>query len=161
MYKTSDNYKNLIYMDNTRHLLRIFIDNVEVESKYILDFKPSSILFSGDEFTLGSICARTVDLKLHKNAVPDIYNTIKIITGIKGEEIPFGEFTVDDLREVDDYALEITLIDYMVKFEDNYDGSNLTYPAKIITVLKDICLKFGVELRFYFFFKYEQRNSCI
>lgn len=89
MYSTSDNYKNTIYQDSTKHLLRVFIDEIEVEPKYILEFSSSYSLFDNDEFCLGSVCARTVSLKLYKEAVLGECNVIKITTGIEGEEIPF------------------------------------------------------------------------
>lgn len=69
----------------------------------------------------------------------------------------FGYFNVDDISEEDEYTVTLKLLDNMIKFEDNYDGSELIKEksyAEIIEVLKDICLKLGVELRFYFFFKY-------
>ena len=37
MYSTSDNYKSKIYLPSTKHLLRIFINDVEVNPKHILD----------------------------------------------------------------------------------------------------------------------------
>lgn len=52
----------------------------------------------------------------------------------------------------------------MIKFEFNYDGSTLISQngyATMIEVLEDICTKGGVELRFYFFCKYEQTDSSI
>lgn len=67
------------------------------------------------------------------------------------EMIPLGIFNVDDWTENDDNTLTIKCIDNMSKFEFDYDGSKLTYPATLLTVLEDICLKAGVELRFYFF----------
>lgn len=68
------------------------------------------------------------------------------------EIIPIGIFNVDDWTDNDDNTLTIKCIDNMSKFEFNYDGSKLTYPATLLTVLQDICLKAGVELRFYFFY---------
>ena len=161
MYQTSNNYKNKIYEDSTRHLLKIFINDVEIDPKYILDFNATCTLFENNEFCLGAVCARTVHIKLYKAEIPDKINKVKIITGIETEEIPFGVFTVDSKKEVDDYTIELDLIDDMVKFEPNYDGSNLTYPTTMLTVLNDICVKFGVELRFYFFFKQGSNNSSI
>lgn len=67
------------------------------------------------------------------------------------EIIPIGIFNVDDWTDNDDNTLTIKCIDNMSKFEFNYDGSKLTYPATLITILKDMCNKAGVELRFYFF----------
>lgn len=69
------------------------------------------------------------------------------------EMIPIGIFNVDDWEDNDDNTLTIKCIDNMSKFEFNYDGSQLTYPATLLTVLQDICSKAGVELRFYFFFE--------
>lgn len=42
----------------------------------------------------------------------------------------------------------------MIKFEFNYDGSELLEQVQYLTleeVAQDICNKAGVELRFYFF----------
>lgn len=67
------------------------------------------------------------------------------------EMLPIGIFNIDDFEDNDDNTLTIKCIDNMSKFEFNYDGSELTYPATFLDVLKDICKKAGVELRFYFF----------
>lgn len=155
MYKTSDNYKLKIYEPSTRHILKVFINDVEIDKKYILDCKLSQTLFSNDEFTLGSVTAQAVELKLYKTAVPETINKVYIESGITGEIIPIGYFNVDEISMNDDYTVTLNLLDNMIKFEFNYDGSKLNYPCTILTVLQDICLKAGVELRFYFFFKYE------
>lgn len=153
MYQTSDNYKSNIYEASTRHLLKIYINDAEIDKKYILDCKPSQPLFSNDEFTLGSITAQAIELKLYKTAVPSIINKVYIESGIAEEPVPIGYFNVDDISKNDDYTITLKLIDNMIKFEFNYDGSTLDYPATILTVLQDICSKAGVELRFYFFFE--------
>ena len=67
------------------------------------------------------------------------------------EIIPIGVFNIDEWTDNDDNTLTIKCIDNMSKFEFNYDGSKLTYPATLLEILKDICNKAGVELRFYFF----------
>lgn len=67
------------------------------------------------------------------------------------EMIPIGIFNIDDWTDNDDNTLTIKCIDNMSKFEFNYDGSSLMYPATLLSVLQDICSKAGVELRFYFF----------
>ncbi len=155
MYKTSDNYKLKIYEPSTRHILKVFINDVEIDKKYILDCKLSQTLFNNDEFALGSVTAQAVELKLYKTAVPEIINKVYIESGINGEAIPIGYFNVDDISINDDYTVTLNLLDNMIKFEFNYDGSALEYPCTISTVLQDICTKAGVELRLYFFFKYE------
>lgn len=155
MYNTSNNYKEKVFLESTKHLLRIFIDNTEVMPQYIAGFEPLLKVFTGEEFTLGSVCSMTVKLKLHKNAIEETCNNVRVTTGIVGEEIPFGTFRVVDKKEVDENTIELDLEDNMTKFEGNYDGSTLSYPATLITILQDICSKKGVELRFYFFFEYE------
>ena len=153
MYQTSDDYKSKIYEANTRHLLKVYINDIEIDGKYILDCKPSQQLFINNEFTLGSVTAQAIDLKLYKSAVPETIKKVYIESGITGEIIPIGYFNVDDITKDDDYTVTLNLIDNMIKFECNYDGSELNYPCSILTILQDICLKAGVELRFYFFFK--------
>jgi hypothetical protein len=157
MYQTSDNYKSKIYDASTKHLLKIFIDDNEIDSKYILDCKPSHQLFTNDEFALGSTPSQGIELKLHKSVVPDTINKIYIVSGIKDEEVPIGYFNVDDISKDNDYTITLKLLDNMIKFEFNYDGSEIINKngyAEIIEVVQDICSKAGVELRFYFFFEY-------
>lgn len=151
MYDISDNYKAKIY--NAPHLLKVFINGSEIDKKYILSCKVEQQLFSNDEFSLGSVTAKSAELKLYKTAVPETINKVEIKSGITGEIIPVGIFNVDDISKDDDYTVTLKLIDNMIKFEFNYDGSKLTYPATLLTVLQDICSKAGVELRFYFFFE--------
>ena len=157
MYQTSNNYKSKIYEPSTRHLLKIYIDNVLIDNKYVLGVKPSQELFSNDEFTLGSITAKAIELKLHKSVVPNQINRVYIVSGIENEEVPIGYFNVDDISKEDNYTVTLKLIDDMIKFEFNYDGSELIGEegyAEIVDVLEDICTKAEVELRFNFFFEY-------
>ena len=146
MYHTSNSYKSKIYEPSTRHLLKIFINDVEIDKKYILECKLSQQLFSNDEFSLGSITAQAVDLKLYKSALPDSIHKIYIESGIIGEVIPIGYFNVDEINQDDDYTVTLKLLDDMIKFEFNYDGGKLNYPCSLLSVLQDICKKAGVEL---------------
>ncbi len=161
MYQTSDNYKAKIYEASTKHLLRIYINGIEVNQKYILDCKLSQTLFSGEQFELGTVTAKAAELKLYKTAVPDNISKIYIESGIAGESIPLGYFNIEEIKKEEDYTVSLKLLDDMIKFEFNYDGSKIDYPCTILNVLQDICLKAGVELRFYFFFKYGKTNCSI
>lgn len=153
MYEVSDNYKSKVYQSNTQHLLKIYINDIEVDGKYILSCKLSQSLFSNDEFELGSVTSQSAELKLYKSVVPNIIDKVYIESGIEGEVVPIGYFNVEDISKEDDYIVTLKLLDDMIKFEFNYDGNQLNYPIEIIDVLRDICLKAEVELRFYFFFK--------
>lgn len=157
MYQTSDNYNSKVY--NVSHLLKVYINDTEIDSKYILDCKPSRKAFSSDEFVLGCVEAQSIELKLYKTAISATINKIEIKSGITGEIIPVGIFNVDDISKDDAYTVTLKLRDNMIKFEFNYNGKTLidnnNGKAKIIQVLQDLCTKAGVELRFYFFFEYE------
>lgn len=154
MYKTSDNYKLKVYEPNTKHLLKIYINDIEIDKKYILDCKFSKPFFNNDEFTLGSISSQGVELKLYKTVVPERINKIYIESGITGEAIPIGLFNVDEISKEDDYTVMLKLLDNMIKFEFNYDGSKLEYPCTVKTILQDICAKAGITLRFDIICKY-------
>lgn len=157
MYSTSNNYKSKVY--NVTHLLKVYINDTEIDSKYVLDCKPSRKAFSSDEFVLGCVEAKSIGLKLYKSAVPSIINRIEIKSGITGEVVPIGMFNLDEISKDDDYTVTLKLRDNMIKFEFNYNGKTLidknNGKAKIIQVLQDLCTKAGVELRFYFLFEYE------
>lgn len=148
MYNTTDSYKSKIY--NVNHFLKVYINDAEIESKYILDCRPSSTLFTNGEIELGSTPSQTVELKLYKSVVPATINKVEIKSGITGEIVPIGVYNVDKISKVNDYTVSLTLSDNMIKFEFNYDGSKLVNDnngkVKIIQVLQDICSKAGVEL---------------
>lgn len=152
MYETSENYKSKVYQSSTRHLLKVFFDDVEIDSKYIGGFKSSFKVFDKDEFSFGSVISRMVTLKIHKNAFEkDTYNIVKITTGIAGEEIPYGEFIIDEQKEIDDNLIEFELIDYIPRLNSNYT-TRVTFPATLYDIVEDICNQKEVELRVYFFF---------
>lgn len=148
MYNTTDDYKSKIY--DTVHFLKVYINDVEIESKYILDCRPSSTLFTNGEIELGSTPSQTIELKLYKSVVPATINKVEIKSGITGEIVPIGVYNVDKAPTSDDYTVTLSLADNMIKFEFNYDGSKLVNDnngkAKIIQVLQDMCSKAGVEL---------------
>lgn len=70
------------------------------------------------------------------------------------EMIPIGIYNVDDYNDEDDNVINIKALDNMIKFEFNYDGSELINQngkVALLQVTQDICEKAEVELRFYFF----------
>lgn len=146
MYNTSAEYKNRVYEASTKHLLNIYIDGNKINPDYIFDFNINSELFSNNEFSFGSVTSLSVEFKIYKNALPSSYNTIYVESGIDSEIIPLGYFTVEDIKKENEATYTIKATDYMMKFEFNYDGSNLNYPATMLQVLQDICNKAGVEL---------------
>ncbi len=145
-YQTSNDYKEKILADGTQHLLNIYIDDKKIDDSYILGFSMSPVLIENDEFCFGETPALTATLKIHQNALPDTYERFYIESGITNEVVPIGYFNVDEISKDDGFTVTFTLIDDMSKFEFNYDGSELSYPATMLEVLQDICSKAGVEL---------------
>jgi hypothetical protein len=89
--------------------------------------------------------ARTYEGTTHIYSTDSISPILKTTCG--SEIVPIGKFTIQKPIEDDEFKVKIKATDYMKKFEDNkYDGSNLTYPKTMVEVLKDICIKVGVEL---------------
>lgn len=147
MYNTSQNYKDKILNDSTQHELNIYIDNNKIEPNHIIDFKSTLELFNNNEFCLGCTPEIDIEFEIDKRDLPEVYNEVYIETGIDGEAVPIGYFTIQKPIEDNEFKVKIKATDYMKKFEDNkYDGSDLTYPATMLQVLQDICTKVGVEL---------------
>ena len=155
MYQTTEHYKQLVYADSTNHLLNIYIEGNKVNPDHIFDFKISHNLFSNDEFCLGSTPAKTIEFRIYKSSLPQIYKNIYIETGVANEIVPIGYFTLESIGKEDDDTITISAIDYMAKFEFNYNGSKLNYPCSLFTVLRDICLKAKIDLRNYFLYKFK------
>ena len=161
MYQASQKWKENIYK-NTQCIMNIYIDNELITPDYILEFKKGGDLFE-KELVLGSTSSQYIELKIYKNQPLVNPSNIRIEYGIKIEDlsegfeiIPIGIYNVDDYIDNDDGTITIKALDNMIKFEFNYDGSELINQkgyATLAEVAEDICLKAGVELRFYFFFK--------
>lgn len=150
MYNTSEEYKDKIL--NMQHELNIYIDGKKIDPNHIASFKQTLELFNNNEFCLGCTPEIDVEFEIDKRDLPENYNEVYIESGLEDEIIPVGKFTIQKPIEDDELKVKIKATDYMKKFEDNkYDGSSLAYPATLLQVLQHICLKIGVELRFYFF----------
>lgn len=152
MYLVSQSFKDKVYLDYTKHLLKVYIDGQEIEGKYIYYFAVEFDLFD-DKFCFGATPSAQIELKIDRKGLPSTYNEVYVETGIDDEIVPIGTYRLEEIKKTDYYTVTIKALDYMTKFEYCYDGSQITLPATLKQVLEDICLKAGVELRFYFFFE--------
>lgn len=146
MYSTSQNYKDKIMLNATQHILKIYIDNAEINQDHIKNFKLTTELFNNNEFCLGCTPEAQLEIEIDKEDLKDDYKIIKVETGISDEIIPVGTYIIQKPIETDEFTAKIKAVDYMSKFEVNYDGSDLTYPQTMKEVLQDICKKVGVSL---------------
>lgn len=146
MYNTSQNYKDKVLKDSTQHKLNIYIDGNKIEPNHIVDFSLTLELFNNDEFCLGCTPEKDIEFEIDKRDLPKDYEKVYVETGVNNEIVPIGYFTIQSVED-DEFKVKIKATDYMKKFEDTkYDGSNLIYPKTMLEVLKDICIKVGVEL---------------
>ena len=81
MYSTSQKWKEKIY-GNVKSILNIYIDNVPINSNYILDFKVGKTLFDDEELKLGSVSSKYIEFKIYKDKVYDGMKTVKVDYGI-------------------------------------------------------------------------------
>lgn len=144
MYKTTENYKRNVYTCR-QHELNIYIDEQKVNDSYIFDFDPKYDLID-DKVEFGSTPMQEIELRLHKNAIPETYKEIYVESGILNDEIvPVGYFTIKDIKDEDEYTTKIIAYDYMDKFEFKFDGSKYV-PCTTGTLLQHICNEAEVEL---------------
>ena len=146
MYSTSQNYKDKIMLNATQHVLKIYIDDTEINQDHIKSFKLTTELFNNNEFCLGCTPEAQLEIEIDKDDLKDNYKIIKVETGISDEIIPLGTYIIQKPIETDEFTAKIKAVDYMSKFDINYDGSDLTYPQTLKQVLQDICKKVGVPL---------------
>lgn len=148
MYQASEEWDKAYYDNNIQQTMDIYIDDIKIDENYITGFSIGHDLFSDNNVKLGSTCCKYIKFKIHKDNIVN-KNKIKVDYGLiideKCEKVPLGQFNVEQPKE-DNETLEITANDNMIKFESEYDGSNLIYPQTLMNVLKDICNKKGVEL---------------
>ena len=172
MYKevSSKWYENIY--KNRQSIINVYFDNELINTDYITDFKIGNTLFD-KELELGLTPSQYIELQIHKKAniqIPkqvrveygilinnDLIETIDTITKDNNsfEIIPIGIYNVDSFDDEDDNIINIKALDNMIKFEFNYDGSDLINQNEYVTIsqiTQDICNKAGVELRFYFFY---------
>lgn len=102
-------------------------------------FKPGGTVAGSAKLTFTSII--TTFNKLDK-----IYPEIGLLVGDGYEWVAMGEYFVNDISiDRNRNTTELDLMDGMFKLNQPY-VSDLTYPAQIRDVIREICVKTGVEL---------------
>lgn len=153
-YVTSNNYKNNIYSESSNSYLKIYINNVEIDTDYVRDITLDDDVFEEEAFTLGSAIIQSITLKLDNICLPcqakDVSN-VRIDYGLEVDNntiewIPIGTYDVG--KEPDttysDYTT-FTLYDYMNRFDKEYDASSIV-PCTRYQLVQDMCQKCNVEL---------------
>ncbi|HFR3440478.1 TPA: pblB [Streptococcus suis] len=118
------------------------------------DIKEASFNYgyiSGDTFKPGGTVAGSAKLTFTSiitsfNKLDKVYPEIGLKVGASFEWVAMGEYFVNDINiDRNRNTTELDLIDGMFKLNQPYI-SDLTYPAQIRDVIREICVKTGVEL---------------
>lgn len=131
---------------------KIYFDGVEVSSNYIYELPKQQTLFS-DTFVLGCTPMAQYKMVIEKSA-----DTNPSIVTVKDGDTLVETLLVDNKEDEDELTVTYTLVDYMAKFEFQYDGSEIIHiipegeteaqdvPVSLLTLVQDICSKAGVTL---------------
>lgn len=124
-------------------MLHVYFDGTQIDDNYIYELPKEQTLFS-DSFVLGCTPMAQYKLTMELSGVSapsavllkDDNNTV------------VDTLLVDDFEENDDLTVTYTLVDYMAKFEFNYDASELIGDGSVtlLALLQDMCSKAGVTL---------------
>ncbi|MFM0584333.1 hypothetical protein P7J61_09630, partial [Streptococcus suis] len=118
------------------------------------DIKEASFNYgyiSGDTFKPGGTVAGSAKLTFTSiittfNKLDKIYPEIGLLVGDSYEWVAMGEYFVNDISiDRNRNTTELDLMDGMFKLNQPY-VSDLTYPAQIRDVIREICVKTGIEL---------------
>ncbi|WP_338630674.1 hypothetical protein [Clostridium baratii] len=149
MFSTSQEYKNIIRLDNRLFLGKVIINDVVYDGTPLVDMSLEESVNPSDDFSLGSVASSSVEINL--NFVDGIFDNAKVepyigmeIDNDNVEYIPLGVFTVDKVSKKGK-GVKLECVDNMIKLEKAY-FSDLKYPASIQDVAREISSKAGVKL---------------
>ncbi len=152
-YITSENYKSMIYSEDSNQTLTLVINGKTVNSDYIRNFNLKETIFETDYFSLGSATISEVELELDNDVLDEIgtFNEIEVshnlsLTDDTVETIPLGKYIVKKIDNQSNLYTKYTLYDYMDKFNVEIDFSSIV-PCTRYEVLEYICEQCGVPLK--------------
>lgn len=140
---TSDFLKEINKLGGRKFVSKVLIRDKEYNDDNIIDMSLNESVNPGDNFSLGSVVSNTFEINLinvddiFENAVVKPYIGLEIDNEI--EYIPLGVFIVDEVSKKDK-KVKLQCVDNMFNLERAY-FSDLSYPANINEVLKEICTK--------------------
>lgn len=156
MINVSNEFKNLIAMDNRNFLVRL---DITLRDGTVLNTLDDSDLWQGGfkindgvtqmgQFTVGSCITNKLTVTLNNTydkfseydfdgAVVEAYLGLPMKDG-RIEGIPKGIFTVEN-PQYDGATITLECLDNMYKFDVDYRNVNTVYPATLGQIVRDIC----------------------
>lgn len=153
---TEEEYKNVIYSQDTRNKIQILFNSVELEdADYYCELFTlnSRIIPNGSKvFGLNSFVSNDAELILHDVDVDTIVDDVRISIGTlvndTYEYVPIGIFHIQDKPITDKNKVTVKLRDSSVKFDFNYNAQSLIEnnggSATKLQIFQDICTQAGV-----------------
>lgn len=149
MFKVSEAFnKEINKLQGRKFNAKVIIRDKEYSGNQIYEMNLEESVNPSDSFSIGSICSNSFDMKLintgdiFDNAIVKPY--VGLYIGDDIEYIPLGVFTVIK-TSVKGKFINLECVDNMLGLEKVY-FSDLSYPADINDIAKEICKKAGVNL---------------
>ena len=149
MFKVSEAFnKEINKLQGRKFNAKVIIRDKEYSGNQIYEMNLEESVNPNDNFSIGSIYSNSFDIKLintgdiFDNAIVKPY--VGLCIGDDIEYIPLGVFTVIK-TSVKGKFINLECVDNMLGLEKVY-FSDLSYPADINDIAKEICKKAGVNL---------------
>lgn len=149
MFKVSEAFnKEINKLQGRKFNAKVIIRDKEYSGNQIYEMNLEESVNPSDSFSIGSICSNSFDIKLintgdiFDNAIVKPY--VGLYIGDDIEYIPLGVFTVIK-TSVKGKFINLECVDNMLGLEKVY-FSDLSYPADINDIAKEICKKACVNL---------------
>lgn len=145
MIAVSDSIKNAYNQYTTQRKPYIKVDN---NTYYIQNMDLQADCYN-DGNIIGNAIAKTLKFDIETEYVSELdefelYDSIW--TGNQYESIFLGTFKLYDEEGTDDFFSSVIAYDLLIKFNTQYDPSQMTYPSTIFGLLQNICNQAGVTL---------------
>lgn len=127
---------------------KVIIRDKEFSGSLIYEMSLEESVNPSDSFSIGTVCSNNFEIKLintgdvFENAVVKPY--VGLYIGEKVEYVPLGVFNVVK-SNINGKFINLECVDNMLKLEGGY-FSDLSYPADINDIAKEICKKVGINL---------------
>ncbi len=127
---------------------KVIIRDKEFSGSLIYEMSLEESVNPSDSFSIGTVCSNSFEIKLintgdvFENAVVKPY--VGLYIGEKVEYVPLGVFNVVK-SNINGKFINLECVDNMLKLEGGY-FSDLSYPADINDIAKEICKKVGINL---------------
>lgn len=103
-----------------------------------------SVIMSGFDITIDNINGTYSNYDFENAIVVfEILVPDRSVTPVTTTAVKMGKYVVDHVTETD-YTIQLSLLDFMVKFDKPYSDSQLVYPATLGEIVLDACQICGV-----------------